>query len=399
MNNLINNNSFFENFLKKNNILKNIYKGNCILIRVLKIKGKYLLVNSNLKSLSYIKKDEFLSENINVDYILGSFFKVLIVNLDNGYGAPIFSREKYFSGIFWKYINFSLKYKLNVAGILSVKIKGGFSIIISKFKCFLPFSEIDKRILLNYNFYKNKKLFFNVINFNYKKKNIILSRKNLYHNYTYWGKIKLINTLKCGNIIKGIVKGFSSYGVYIDLGYLDALVLLKNISWGPKKYANEILEINKSISAKVLNIDKEKNKIYLGIKQIYKNPWKNIFNKYKVGYLKYGRVFKITNENIYVIFELGVFGYIKKMKIIKNLDDKTYINNIKINDYLKLIINYINLKKRFVGFEIYNKDNLKKKYTKNTEFKKNDIIKQNEKILYKEKIKKIIKIKKPSLAQ
>lgn len=389
MNNLIKNNFFFENFLKKNNIIKDIYKGNSILIKILKIKGKYLLVDGNLKSLSYIKKDEFLSENININYILGKFFKVLIINLDNSYGSPIFSREKYFSRIFWKYIYSSLKKKLNIAGVLLCKIKGGFSIMMSKFKCFLPFSEVDKRILLNYNFYKNKKLFFNVINFNYKKKNIILSRKNLYYNYTYWGRVKIINNLKRGNIIKGIVKGFSGYGIYIDLGYLDGLVLLKNMSWGPRKYANEILEINKSISAKVLNIDKINNRIYLGIKQIYKNPWKNIFTKYKIGYLKYGRVFKITNDNIYIILELGVYGYIKKIKTIKNLNDKIYISKIKINDYLKLIINYINVKKRFIGFKLY-RNNFKKKI-KSFELKKN-IILENKKI-YLNKIKKIIKIK------
>lgn len=389
MNNFNENKSFFEYFLKKNDIIKNVYKGNCILIRILKIKGNYLLVDGNLKSLSYINKNEFLSENININYLLGKFFKVLIINLDNGYGNPVFSREKYFSRIFWKYISSSLKGKLNIAGILLSKIKGGFSVMMSKFKCFLPFSEVDKRILLNYNFYKNKKLFFNVINFNYKKKNIILSRKNLYHNYTCLNKLKLINILKIGNIIKGIVKGFSSYGVYVDLGSLDGLILLKNISWGPRKFSNEILEINKSISAKILNIDKVKKKIYLGIKQIFKNPWKNIFGRYKTGYLKYGRVFKITNNNIYIILELGVFSYIKKIKIIKNLKDKNYISKIKINDYLKIIINYINIKKKFIGFTIY-------RDIKNIKHKNNIIIKNKN---LTNKIKKIIKIKKPSLAQ
>lgn len=421
--------NFFENFLRNSYIIKNNYLNKCILVKVLDIKGIYLVVDSNLKSLSYINKQEFLSENIFIHSLIGNFIKVLLIKFDNGRGFPILSREKYFSRIFWKYIKKVARLNLKVVGLFVEKSKGGFLVMMSKIKCFLPLSEVDKRILLNYNYSRGKKLYFNVISFNYIKKNVVLSRKSLYSEYYNKGKIKLINNLKVGWIVTGIVKSFCSYGVYVDLGFLDAIVLSKNITWGQKKYSNETLEINKSVKVRILKIDKYKKRIYAGIKQVKPNPWKNIFEKYKVSYLKYGRVFRITNENIYLIFELGVYGFIKKIKIIKGENDgDDYIDKIKINDYLKVIISYINFKKRFIGFVIYKKkikklnknivnkneiikiklNKKKNNKTKINKIKSNKLINKNifikkiniDKIKFlNKKILKIIIFKKPSLAQ
>lgn len=369
---------FLEKFFEKNKIFKFLKTGSCILVKILKFKGKYILVDGNLKTLFFIKNNEFFDKKKYI-FFIGKYVKVLIGSLDNGKGTPICSRENFFLKNFWDNIEFSLKKNLIVLGVLLNKIKGGFSVLLNKVRCFLPFSEVDKKILLNYYYYKKKKIKFNIINFNLKKNNIILSRKSLLHNFFFIKKISLINFLKTGYILKGIVKGISSYGVYIDLGYLDGLILTKNITWGPYKYANEVIEINQGVLVKVLKVDKIKNRIYLGMKQIHKNPWKNIHAKYKIGNIRYCRIFKITNENVHVVFERGVFGFLKKIKFSKNYKYEKFLNNIKINNYILVLVSYINIKKRFIGFKPYFKKKRKK------------IIK---KII---KIKKIFK--KPSLAQ
>ncbi|ASS47115.1 30S ribosomal protein S1 [Candidatus Nasuia deltocephalinicola] len=372
-----NNSNFFKLFLKKEKLINNIKAGSCILVKILKFKGKFILVDGNLKSFFFLKND-YIKEN-KYTFYKGKYIKVLIESLDDGNGVPKCSRNNYIIKIFWNYIKYCLKNFISITGVLLKKIKGGFSILLNKVKCFLPFSEVDKRILLNYHFYKRKEIRFNIISFNQKKKNIILSRKSLLYNFFYKKKVSLINFLKTGYIVKGIVKGISSYGFYVDLGYLDGLILNKNITWGPYKYSNEVIEINKGICAKILKIDKNKNRIYLGMKQIIKNPWKNIYSKYKIGTIRYARVFRITNDNIYMIFEKGVFSFLKKTKLINNFKDRLFLKNVKVNNYVLVYINYINTKRRFIGFKIYHKKKKKKK------------IKIIKKIIKIKKIKKILK--------
>ncbi len=336
------NNLNFLNFLKNKSIIKDLYKKKIFIARVLDIKKKFIILEGNLKSEFSIIKEEFLNNN-QINIKTGDYIEIFLINLEDDFNRIISSRIKFLNFIFWnKIFNILYKTKNNILkGNVTKKIKGGYTVFVDGFKCFLPHSCSDKKLSNNF-YYINKFLYFSIINFDRLKKNIILSRKLLIEKIINIKRKIFFNSVKIGDILKGIVKTIRSYCAIIDIGYLDCIIYSRNIVWGKHRFLNSFFKIGQSAVCVVLKIDKIKNRVFLGIKQFFNIQKKiNHFN----GYLKYARVFKITTNNIYVMFAKNMIAF------TNNWSGKNIFRFLKVNDYKKIIIKGFNYKKKRIFFK------------------------------------------------
>ncbi|WP_259286210.1 S1 RNA-binding domain-containing protein [Candidatus Nasuia deltocephalinicola] len=340
---IIKNHLNFLNFLKNKTIIKNLYKKKIFIAKVLDIKKKFIIFDGNLKSEFSIKKKEFLSNDTIINVKKGDYIEIFLINSENDFNRIISSRLKFLNFIFWNKI-FKILYKIKsniLKGSIVKKIKGGYTVFIDDFKCFLPHSCSDKKIS-NIFYYFDKYLYFSIINFDKLKKNIILSRKILIEKVVSVKRKIFFNNIRIGDILKGIVKTIRNYCVIIDTGYLDCVIYSKNIVWGKYRFLNSFFKIGQSVIGVVLKVDKNKKRVFLGVKQFF-NVQKKIHNLN--GFLKYGRIFKITTNNIYVIFAKNMIAF------TNNWSGKNIFKFLKINDYKKIIIKGFNYKKKRIFFK------------------------------------------------
>ncbi|WP_259286155.1 hypothetical protein [Candidatus Nasuia deltocephalinicola] len=339
----VKNNLNFLNFLKSKSLIKDLYKKKIFIAKVLDIKKKFIIFEGNLKSEFSIKKKEFLSDKGIMNIKKGDYVEIFLVNSENDFNKIVSSRIKFLNFIFWNKI-FKILYKIKnniLKGSIVKKIKGGYTVFIDNFKCFLPHSCSDKKIS-NTFYYINKYLYFSIINFDKLKKNIILSRKILIENIINIKRKIFFNNIRVGDILKGVVKTIRSYCAIIDIGYLDCIIYSRNIVWGKYRFLNSFFKIGQAVFAIVLKIDRIKNRVFLGVKQIF-NIQKKIH--YFNGCLKYARIFKITTNNIYVIFAKNMIAF------TNNWSGKNIFKFLKINDYKKIIIKGFNYKKKRIFFK------------------------------------------------
>ncbi|WP_259292986.1 hypothetical protein [Candidatus Nasuia deltocephalinicola] len=339
---IIKNHLNFLNFLKNKPLIKDLYKKKIFIAKVLDIKKKFIIFDGNLKSEFSIKKKEFThEETLNIKR--GDYVEIFLINSENNFNRIISSRIKFLNFIFWNKI-FKILYKIKnniLRGVLFKKIKGGYTVFIDDFKCFLPHSCSDKKIS-NIFYYLDKYLYFSITNFDRLKKNIVLSRKILIEKIVNIKRKIFFNNIRIGDILKGVVKTIRSYCAIIDIGYLDCVIYSRNIVWGKYRFLNSFFKINQSIIAIVLKIDRIKNRIFLGVKQ-FLNIQKKIH--YLNGFLKYARIFKITTNNIYVVFAKNMIAF------TNNWSGKNIFKFLKINDYKKIIIKGFNYKKKRIFFK------------------------------------------------
>ncbi|BEH03877.1 hypothetical protein NDNC_0430 [Candidatus Nasuia deltocephalinicola] len=335
------NNNNFNLFLNKKNIINNIYKNNILFLKVLQIKKKYLIFDGNLKSECFIKISEFLKNSF-LEIKEKDYVEVFLKNYENSFGKITVSRFKFLNYIFWKNIFFNWKNKIFIKGSILNRIKGGYFVLIKNFKCFLPFSCSDKKIS-NTQYYFNKNIYFLILNFNYLKKNIILSRKFVILKIFNLKKKIFFKKIFIGCIIKGIIKNITSYCMFIDTGYVDCICFFRNLTWGNYRYFNELFKIGQSILGIILKIDKKNFRIFLGIKQLF-NPWNKI--NFLKNHIKYVRIIRINNNNIYIVICKNIISS------ISNFFNKKKNKYFKINNYLKIILNNFNFKRKRINCKI-----------------------------------------------
>ncbi len=339
---IIKNHLNFLNFLKNKPLIKNLYKKKIFIAKVLDIKKKFIIFDGNLKSEFSIKKKEFLSDDV-LNVKKGDYIEIFLIDYENNFNRIISSRLKFLNFIFWNKI-FKILYKIKnniLKGTIFKKIKGGYTVFIDNFKCFLPHSCSDKKIS-NIFYYFDKYLYFSIINFDKLKKNIILSRKILIEKVISVKRKIFFNNIRIGDILKGVVKIIRNYCVIIDIGYLDCIIYSKNIVWGKYRFLNSFFKIGQSIAAVVLKVDKNKNRVFLGVKQFF-NIQKKVYHLN--GFLKYARIFKITTNNIYVVFAKNMIAF------TNNWSGKNIFKFLKINDYKKIVIKGFNYKKKRIFFK------------------------------------------------
>ena len=277
---------------------------------VLDVDKDWVTVHVGLKSEGVISLDEFRNNDGTVEIESGDEVQVALEAVEDGYGETRISREKARKIGTWKKLEEALETGEFVEGKVLTRVKGGFSVEVDVVKAFLPGSLVDIRPVKEAPELENTVQEFKVIKLDYKRNNVVLSRKAVLEKINSAEKVELLKNLDEGQIVKGIVKNLTDYGAFVDLGGLDGLLHITDISWSRVTNPAEVLSLGQEIDVKILSFDKEKLRVSLGLKQIQNDPWETIEGKYSVGGIYEATVSNLTDYGCFAELEQGVEGLI-----------------------------------------------------------------------------------------
>ncbi len=300
----------FSTLLDKNLSTLDMQPGSIVSGVVLDIDKDWVTIHVGLKSEGIISLDEFRSNDGEIEIEVGDEVEVALEAVEDGHGETRISREKARKISTWKMLEEALETGEFVTGKIHNRVKGGFAVEVEVVKAFLPGSLVDVRPLKEAPDIENTVQEFKVIKLDYKRNNVVLSRKAVLEKNNSEVKVELLKSLEEGQIVTGTVKNITDYGAFIDLGGLDGLLHITDISWSRVTNPNEYLNVGDEIEVKVLSFDKEKLRVSLGLKQIQNDPWENVESNYTVGGIYEADVSNITDYGCFAELEQGIEGLI-----------------------------------------------------------------------------------------
>jgi len=303
------NDSFAELF-EQSQIENKMRPGSIISAKVLDIKTDSVVVNAGLKSEGVIPIEQFLNEEGQLEITVGDDVDVSLESIEDGYGVTRLSREKAKRKIAWEELEKAHEDNKTVIGIITERVKGGFTVEVGKVRAFLPGSLVDVRPIRDISFLEGKPIEFKVIKVDQRRNNIVVSRRAVVETENTIDIDALLESLKEGAIVKGIVKNLTDYGAFIDLGGIDGLLHITDMAWKRVKNPSEIVNIGDEIDVKVLKFDSEKKRVSLGLKQMEDDPWLNVTNRYPEGARLNGKITSLADYGCFVELEEGVEGLV-----------------------------------------------------------------------------------------
>ena len=298
--------SLFEESLSR----KEMRAGELITAQVVRVEQNVVVVNAGLKSESFIPVEEFKDAAGNIEVKAGDFTTVAIESLENGYGETRLSREKAKRLAAWIDLEQAMEEGRIVEGYVSGKVKGGLTAMVNGIRAFLPGSLVDTRPVKDTTPYENKTMELKVIKLDRKRNNVVVSRRAVLEASQGADRDTLLENLKEGAIVKGIVKNITDYGAFVDLGGIDGLLHITDLAWRRVKHPSEVLTVGDEVEAKILKFDQEKNRVSLGIKQMGDDPWNGLARRYPQGTRMFGKVTNLTDYGSFVEIEQGIEGLV-----------------------------------------------------------------------------------------
>jgi small subunit ribosomal protein S1 len=316
---------------------------------VLDVDSDWVTIHVGLKSEGIISLDEFRNNEGKVEVNVGDEVEVALEAVEDGYGETRISREKARKISTWKMLEEALETGEFVTGKIHNRVKGGFAVEVEVVKAFLPGSLVDVRPVKEAPDIENTVQDFKVIKLDYKRNNVVLSRKAVLEKNNSAVKVELLKNLEEGQIVSGVVKNITDYGAFIDLGGLDGLLHITDISWSRVLNPSEHLTLGEEIEVKVLSFDKEKLRVSLGLKQIQNDPWDNVESSYSVGGVYEAEVSNITDYGCFAQLEQGIEGLIHLSELdwtSKNIHPSKVV---EMNEKIKVMILEIDHDKRRIS--------------------------------------------------
>ena len=262
------------------------------------------------KSESYIDVEEFLNDQGQLEVKAGDFVQVAIEQLENGFGETRLSRDRAKRIAAWNALEQALNDGSLVTGTITGKVKGGLTVMTNSVRAFLPGSLVDMRPVKDTTPYEGKTLEFKVIKLDRKRNNVVVSRRAVLEATMGEEREKLLENLKEGAVVKGIVKNITDYGAFVDLGGIDGLLHITDLAWRRVRHPSEVLNVGDEVTAKILKFDTEKNRVSLGLKQLGEDPWVGIARRYPQGTRLFGKVTNLTDYGSFVEIEQGIEGLV-----------------------------------------------------------------------------------------
>ncbi len=280
--------------------------GSLVKAKVIALTGNQVVVNAGLKSDAVIALSEFPDEKLAV----GDVIDVVIETVENGFGETRLSREKARRARTWLELEKAYETGDPIMGTIIERVKGGFTVEIDFVRAFLPGSLVDVKPVRDPGYLEGKSLEFKIIKMDQKRNNVVLSRRAILERETSAEREARLDELQEGQEVIGVVKNITDYGAFLDLGGIDGLLHVTDISWKRVKHPSEVLKVGEEHQVKILKFDREKNRISLGMKQLMEDPWRNIARRYPKGSRVFGAVSNITDYGCFVELEEGVEGLV-----------------------------------------------------------------------------------------
>ena len=296
-----------EDALQASNISKDFTRGKIRSGKIVSIRPDGVLVDIGYKAEGFVPASEFSKFG---ELTIGTDIDVLLEEVENENSMPTLSHEKAESMKTWDRITKEYGEGYVLKGIMRHRVKGGIMVDIEGFQAFLPGSQLDIGQVLNMDDYIGKEFDVKIIKINLERRNIVVSRREILAESLREKRVTLLKTMAVGELRKGVVKNITEFGAFIDLGGVDGLLHITDISWGRVSHPSEVLQVGQEIEVMILNIDEVKERVSLGLKQKQQNPWDDIVSKYPVGSRVTGKVVNIMPYGAFVELESGVEGLI-----------------------------------------------------------------------------------------
>ena len=284
--------------------------GSIVTGTVVDIDKDWITVHAGLKSEGTIPADQFLNDKGEIEVAVGDEVRVSLEAVEDGFGATRLSREKAKRAEVWLELEEANKSNETVIGVITGKVKGGFTVELRGLRAFLPGSLVDVRPLREISHLENIDLEFKVIKLDTKRNNVVVSRRAVMESANSTDRDALLETLEEGNSVKGVIKNLTDYGAFVDLGGVDGLLHITDMSWKRIKHPSEMINIGDEIDVKVLKFDRERNRVSLGMKQMGDDPWGDIKGRYPVGKKTKARITNLTDYGCFAELEDGVEGLV-----------------------------------------------------------------------------------------
>lgn len=314
-----------------------IETGDVVSGKVISINSDFVVVDINYKSEGVVTASEFRSYDGSLTVNVGDTVEVYIQKLENDNGMVVLSKDKADMLRAWNDISRAAEQEEVVEGLVIAKVKGGLSVDIGV-KAFLPGSQIDLRPVRNLDSFIGKKYKFKVIKFNKKRGNIVLSRRVLLEEQRESMRAETLGNIAEGQVVKGSVKNITDYGAFIDLGGMDGLLHITDMSWGRVKHPSEIIKVGDEIDVKVLKFDNERERVSLGLKQLSTDPWEEVKAKYPQGTKLSGNVVNMADYGAFIDLGEGIEGliHVSEMSWTKRIKHPSQM--LKVGDEVNVIV-------------------------------------------------------------
>ena len=325
--------------------------GSMVNAKVIEIRNDYIVINAGLKSEGIIPKNQFLDSNGELEIKIGDTVEVILDMVEDGYGETILSREKAKRTKVWSELEKIQSTQETIQGKVCGKVKGGFTVELMNVKAFLPGSLVDIRPNKEVDYIEGKTLDFKIIKMDKLRNNIVLSRKAVLLDQTS-SPDEVADKYTEGKIVSGFIKNLTDYGAFIDLGGIDGLLHITDISWKRINHPSELLKIGDEIEVKVLKYDAEKNRVSLGMKQLQDDPWDKVKDTLELGNQYKGKVTNIAEYGVFVDLGDNIEGLIRTSEL--NWTNKNINPNkiVSISDEIEIKVIEIDDEKRRVSLSL-----------------------------------------------
>lgn len=323
--------------------------GSIVTGTIIDIDSDWVTVHAGLKSEGVIPRQEFLSEQGEFTLKVGDEVKVALDTVEDGFGETKLSREKAKRAETWMVLESAIEKNEPVIGVINGKVKGGFTVDVNTIRAFLPGSLVDVRPVRDVDHLMFKELEFKLIKLDQKRNNVVVSRRAVLESVNSEERDELLSNLEEGQSVKGVVKNLTDYGAFVDLGGVDGLLHITDMSWKRIKHPSEIVEVGAEIDVKILKFDRERNRVSLGLKQLGEDPWVEIKNRYPENTKVKAVVTNLTDYGCFAELEEGVEGLVHVSEMDwtnKNIHPSKLVN---LGDEVEVMILDIDQERRRIS--------------------------------------------------
>ncbi|SUO94755.1 30S ribosomal protein S1 [Suttonella ornithocola] len=300
----------FADLFEKSIETTELKPGAIIEAEVVEIGKDFVVLNAGLKSEGFIPLSEFTNEKGELTVKEGDKVEVALEALENGYGETQISHEKAQRIRTWEILEKKFNDEETVTGIVSSRVKGGFTVDVEGVKAFLPGSLVDVRPVKDPGLIEGKEIEFKIIKLDQKRNNIVISRRAVLEKEYKEEREEVLKNLQEGDVVKAVVKNLTDYGAFLDLGGVDGLLHITDMAWKRIKYPSEVVNIGDEVEVKVLKFDRDRARVSLGLKQLGADPWGDIAERYPADTKLHGKVTNIADYGAFVEIEDGVEGLV-----------------------------------------------------------------------------------------
>jgi len=277
---------------------------------IVDVTSDVVIVNVGLKSEAVIPLEQFKNERGEVEVKVGDQVEVALDSVEDGTGETRLSREKAKRARTWTRLEEAFNKSEIVTGVITGRVKGGFTVEIENVRAFLPGSLVDVRPVRDTSYLEGKPLEFKVIKLDQKRNNVVVSRRAVVEQEFSAERSALMDNLQEGAVVRGTVKNLTDYGAFVDLGGIDGLLHITDMAWKRVKHPSEVVKVGDEVEVRILKFDRERSRVSLGLKQLGADPWQNIARRYPPGTRVFGKVTNIADYGAFVEIEDGVEGLV-----------------------------------------------------------------------------------------